>query len=593
MSKVFNKYFERILIWQAKTIDQRRLILILSLIIGIITGLTAVLLKNIVHFTGTFLLEYQVFKGINYFYLALPLLGILLTVLYINYFIKEDISHGISKVLAAISRKGSYIKSHNTYSSVITSTATVGFGGSVGLEAPVVYTGAAIGSNLSKWFNLNYKTSTLLLACGAAGAIGGIFKAPIAATIFALEVLMVDLTMWAIIPLLISAVSGASISALLMGSQAVFSFTIYEYFPIGNIPWYIILGVVCGVTSLVFNKLVQKTESRFERIQSIYKRAIIGGLVLGLLIFLFPPLFGEGYISLKDILGGNPEDIINHSIFAQFKNDFYWFIFFLAALIFTKIIAVGITTGSGGIGGVFAPSLFVGGIVGFLSAQLLNKISWIQVSPRNFALIGMAGIMSAVMHAPLTSIFLIAEITGGYSLFIPLIITSTISYLTIKYFDKHSIYTKNLAIKGELITHNKDQAILTLMNIKKLIENDFSTLKPHFKLGEIVDVVKNSKRNVYPVLNDAGELLGIIHLNDIRHLLFSKDLYQSYTAINLMVSPQLIINHNENLKRVINTFEKSEDWNLPVLENGKYIGFISKSQLLNTYRKMMVEFSDD
>lgn len=586
-------FISKILIWVTGNLTHRQLILSLSLIIGVLSGLAAVLLKNTVYYTNEFLSGRLAAETSNLIYLAFPAIGILLTVLFTRYMIRDHISHGVSKVLHAISRKDSELASHNSYSSMFASTMTVGFGGSVGLEAPIVLTGASIGSNIGRFLKLNYKTITLLIACGATGAISGIFKSPIAAMIFSLEVLMLDLTMWSIIPLLISAVSGATIATLLMGQGAVFYFTLHEPFLIENIPWYILLGVFTGLVSFYFTWCSLRVEGKFQKIRSPYHRLFYGGALLGILIFLFPPLYGEGYGTLRSLLSGDATEIAAGSLISVLRNNYWVFLGFLILILVFKVIAMAATTGSGGVGGIFAPSLYMGGVTGFIAASLLNNFSFINVSERNFALVGMAGVMAGVMHAPLTAIFLIAEITGGYELFIPLIITSTIAYLTIMYFEPHSIYTKRLAARGELITHHKDKAVLTLMKLGPVIEKDLRTIHPDATLGELVKVVSKSNRNIFPVVDEDENLLGIVLLDNIRDIMFKPSRYDNVFVRDVMDIPPDTVSFDENMESVMLKFEDSGAWNLPVIENNKYVGFISKSKIFSAYRKILLQFSSE
>lgn len=594
MARLLHIYKQTVIrIWYFRDHNPRSFIFLLSIITGIAGGLSAVILKNIVHLTGKAV--FSVFdKNVpNFLVLALPGIGILLTVLFIRFLIRDNISHGITKVLQAISQNSSRIKPHNCYSSVIASTLTVGFGGSVGLEAPTVYTGAAIGSNIASGFRLNYKYRTLLIACGCSAAVAGIFKAPIAATIFALEVLMIDLSMWSIIPLLISSVTGATISYFLMGNDVMFSFTLYEPFAKTRIPFYILLGVFCGFLSIYFTISLRHMEHFFGKIKKEYQKIIIGGIALGIMIFLLPPLFGEGYSSLNAILGGVPEDIANNSIFYGWKNSPWLFLLFLDMVLLFKVFAGAATTGPGGIGGVFAPSLFMGGITGFIFSRAINNFNWVHLSERNFALVGMAGIMSGIMHAPLTSIFLIAEITGGYSLFIPLIITSTIAYLTKSYFDPHSVYTQKLAAEGSLITHHKDKALLQLLNTDRLIEYDCVTVSPDAKLGDLVDIISKSKRNVFPVVDAENKFVGAILLDDVREVMFNTHAYDNTHIKPYIIRPRQTLDVKDSAREVLNKFEISEAWNLPVLDNGKFVGMISKSRLLSLYRELLVQMSEE
>jgi chloride channel protein, CIC family len=583
----------KILIWVISNLRHRQLLLSLSLIIGILSGLAAVVLKNTVYYTNEFLTGRLAAETGNLIYLAFPAIGILLTVVFARYIIKDSFSHGVSKVLHSISRKDSVLASHNSYSSMVASTMTVGFGGSVGLEAPIVLTGASIGSNIGRFLKLNYRTITLLIACGATGAIAGIFKSPIAAMIFSLEVLMLDLTMWSIIPLLISAVTGATIATLLLGQGAVFYFTLQEPFFIENIPWYILLGITTGLVSLYFTRASLRIEGRLKNVSSPYHRLFYGAAILGILVYIFPPLYGEGYSTLRSLLSGDATEIAAGSLIAGVRDHYWIFLGFLVCILFFKVIAMAATTGSGGVGGIFAPSLYMGGVTGFVVASLINNLSFISVSERNFALVGMAGLMAGVMHAPLTAIFLIAEITGGYELFIPLIITATISYLTIMYFEPHSIYTKRLAARGELITHHKDKAVLTLLKMGPVIETDLKTVHPEATLGEMVKIVSASKRNIFPVVDEDNILLGIVLLDNIRDIIFKPAQYDIVKVRDIMVIPPDTVNSNENMESVMRKFEDSEAWNLPVVDNSKYVGFISKSKIFSAYRKILLQFSSE
>jgi CIC family chloride channel protein len=573
--------------------NPRSFIIIQSILIGLITGLIAVLLKNIVHFTGRELYKNSSPAHPQFLYLALPGIGILLTVLYLRYFIKDDISHGISKVLKAISKSYSRIKFHNTYSSVISSTLTVGFGGSVGLEAPIVYTGSAVGSNLGGFFKQDYKTTSLLLACGAAGAIAGIFKAPIAATIFALEVLMIDLSMWSIIPLLLASVSGALVSYFLMGDNVMFNFTLFDAFEKKNIAYYLVLGLTCGFISVAFMRQLAFFEKKMASIKNLWQKITIGAVVLSILIFLMPPLFGEGYLTLQFLQGKNPEQINQLIQFDFLKTDINSILIFLTIVVLFKGLAVAVTTGSGGVGGVFAPALFIGGVTGYIVAELLNKLAFINVSVRNFSLAGMAGVMAGIMHAPLTAIFLVAEITGGYSLIIPLIVTAATCYLTVRYFEKDSIYMKELISKGETLTHHKDKNILTLLKIEKVIETDWITLKTSDSLRDIVDLFRKYDRNLFPVVGKNSELLGLVMLNDIRDKMFNQELLDTTFVVDYYLQPPAVLDYDDSFERIMKAFNDTNSWNLPVLKDGKFVGIISKSKLFSEYREMMVQLSHD
>lgn len=585
--------FIRIHKWRVRNIGHRNFVLILALIIGLISGLAAVLLKNTVHYTHFFLTRGFDARDGNLLYLAYPLFGMALTVLFVRYVVKDNISHGVSRILYAISKNNGFIRSHNNYSSLVASTITVGFGGSVGLEAPIVLTGASIGSNLARVMRMDYKTMTLMIGCGAAGAIAGIFKAPIAALIFALEVLMLDLTMASLIPLLIAAVTGASISAFLMGSAVIFTFSVSEPFNLANIPFYIILGIVTGLVSLYFTRANIFIESRIGKIKRPLNKLLIGGITVSTLIFILPPLYGEGYEVLTAILNGRGDDILNNSFFYSFRENHWLFMIFLLLVLFLKVVAMAFTTAGGGVGGIFAPSLFMGGVAGFLTSRFINFFGYHQLPEGNFALAGMAGVMAAVMHAPLTAIFLIAEITGGYELFIPLMITATISYLTINLYEPHSIYTKRLAARNELITHDKDKAALSRMSIQRLIENNFLTIGPDNTLGELVKVITQSSRNVFPVTDEQNNFLGVVFINDIRHIMFNHELYDSTYVRNLMYMPEPLVSIDESMEDVAQKFSECAHYNLPVLNKGKYIGFVSRANVFSAYRSLIKEYSTD
>jgi len=585
--------FGSILIWRIRNIGDRQFILLLSIVIGLLSGLAAIVLKNLVYYTHYFMTNGFKFTEENFWYLALPGMGILLTVLFVKFFVKDNIGHGVSRILYAISKKSGILKIHNTYTSMIGSSLTVGFGGSVGLEAPIVLTGSAIGSNLGRMFRLNYKTIILLIGCGSAGAIAGIFKAPIAGVIFAIEVLMLDLTMATLIPLMIAAVTAATVAYFLMGSEVIFSFDVTSPFMLNDIPFFILLGIFSGLVSFYFTRTAMYTELKFGKIKNTYLRLLFGGALLGLLIFIFPSLFGEGYEALEDILKGEGESIINQSIFKSFIDNKYLFLLLLLLILIFKVIAMSATTGSGGVGGIFAPSLFMGGISGFFVARFINSFTSFNVSESNFSLVGMAGIMAGVMHSPLTAIFLIAEITGGYALLPPLIITATISYLTIMYFEPHSIYTKRLARRGELMTHHKDKAVLSMMKVQKLIETNFKTIRPDATLGDLVKVISSSSRNVFPVVDEAGMFCGILLLDHIREIMFRPELYENTMVSSLMVMPEVTVESAESMEAVAQKFQKSGKFNLAVLKEGKYLGFVSRANVFSSYRKLLKDFSDD
>ena len=584
--------FARSFAWRLRHISERQLTLLLSLVTGCLAGLAAVVLKNTLYYTSLFLTNQFSTQEVHYLFLVYPFIGIVLTVLFVRYIIRDNISHGISRILYAISRNHSDIKPHNTYSSLIGCTLTLGFGGSVGPEAPIVMTGSAVGSNLARIFHLNYKTTTLLVACGAAGAISGIFNAPIAGTLFAIEILMLELTMTSLIPLLVSSVSAALVANFLMGQEVLFTFHLEQPFFYHNIPFYLILGIFCGFISLFFIRGSIGIEKAVGRIRMV-PRLILGGALLGLMIFIFPSLFGEGYFVLKEILNGNTHVIGNHAFFGSLKENPYIYLAIVGILIFMKVIAMAITQGSGGIGGTFAPALFVGGISGFFFSRMINLLLPWTVSESNFTLVGMAGVMAGVMHAPLTAIFLIAEITGGYVLLIPLIIVASIAYLSIYYFEPYSIYARQLAANKELMTHHKDNAVIGMMKIKSLIETDFQTISYDATLGNLVEVIAASRRNIFPVVDGQGNFKGIVSLDSIRKIMFDKELYEKILIRDLLTLPEDHISPDDPMEKVIHLFEESERYNIPVLKDGKYVGFLSRANVFSEYRNLLKHLSDE
>lgn len=564
-----------------------------STLIGIIGGISAVILKNLVSLTEELIYHNKNFN-FNYWTIFFPTIGIILTVIFIKYWVKMDISHGVEKVLFAISKKRSIIDKKNTYSSIIASCLTIGFGGSVGTEAPIVYTGAAIGSNIAQEFKLNLKLRTLFIACGCSAAIAGIFKAPIAAIIFSLEVIMIDLSMWSLIPILISSTTGALISYFLLGDNISFYFAIFEPFDKSKIPYYIILGVICGFFSLYFIKIGRLIEKKFSASKSIYLKAILGGLAVGILIFIFPPLFGEGYIGLQHLMSSHPESIAKNSFFYILRENDYFLILFLVGILFIKVVASSFTTSSGGIGGVFAPALFTGGILGFVFTKIINLTSFTKLSEHNFTLVGMAGVMAGIMHAPMTSIFLIAEITGGYSLLFPLIITSTIAYLVKYHFDKHSVYTYNLKRNNEMITHNKDKEAIRRMNIKNLIEKNFVKISLSLSFSEFInEVIPSSSKKFFIIEDSDQKFKGYIILDDLINILLHKERYESLHIVDLITQPSECISLLDDNETIFRVFDKSKSLYLPVVENDQFIGMLSKSKLLDKYRKLIVDFSED
>ena len=588
-----NKYLISFLKTKIFDLDQRKLIYILSLVVGLLSALAAAILKNAIHYTHLFLTQGIRHDSGGYLYLAYPVLGMLITLLFVKFVVKEKIGHGISRILYAISKKKSHIRTHNTWTSLIASTITIGFGGSVGAEAPIVLTGSSIGSFIGRFFKMNYRNVTLLIGCGAAGAISGIFKAPIAGIVFTLEILMLDLTTSSIVPLLISSVTAATVAYFLMGDKVLFTFSVKESFIITNIPWYIVLGLTCGLISHYFSWMTLKLESGYEKIKNDYVRLGIGGIVLGLLIYIFPPFFGEGYDTIMALLQGNTDIVTGSSLFGQINNNTWTIIIFMICLVFLKVVATSSTNGAGGVGGIFAPTLFIGGVTGYVVANLLNRFVNISLPDNRFVLVGMAGMMAGVMHAPLTAIFLIAEITGGYDLLIPLIITSTIAYITIRGFEKHSIYHVELARRGELITHDKDKAVMTFMDWKKDIETDLYKVKSTDTLRDLVHIISKSKRNIYPVVDEYNILEGVVLLDDVREIMFNPELYDETLMRDVMTIPPSYIDKDEGIDAVMESFRTTGAWNLPVLDKGYYVGFISKARIYSTYRELLIQFSEE
>ncbi len=569
------------------------MLLVLAFITGLLSGLSAVILKNLIHFFAWVLKGWFDTSAESYLYLIYPGVGMLIVLLFVKYVIKDNIGHGVTKVLQALSKNESRIKAHNTWSSVATSSVTIGFGGSVGAEAPIVYTGAAIGSNLGRAMGLSYKHVSILLGCGAAGAIAGIFKAPLAGILFTLEILLFSISVTSVLPLLISAVTAATVSFVFFGKAVVFSNSI-QSFNFANIPLYILLGIVCGFISLYFTRTTLKVEERLKSVVNPYKRWIISAISLGLLIFIFPPLYGEGYESLTALLNGDASKAIGPNIFGALLNDKWFVLIFFFAVIFFKVLAMSFTNGGGGVGGTFGPTLFVGGVTGFVFARFINLVGIQQIPEANYALVGMAGLMAGVMQAPLTAIFLIAEITGGYILFMPLIITSAVSFITIRSFEKYSIYTKRIALDGELLSHDSDKTVLTLLKTSDLIEKDFITIHLDSKLATLVAAVANSRRNIFPVIDDNGTLSGIIYLDDIREVMFNRELYDELPVRGFVKTPPAVVNKSDKMERVMTKFENSGAWNLPVTDcEGHYLGFVSKSKIFSAYRELLQQVSHE
>ena len=590
-------WLQRLHEWRVEHVSEKMFMIILALIVGFFAAVAAFVLHWIINQIVLLLTSHFNRTGANWLYLVYPVVGIYLTSLFVRYIVKDNISHGITRILYAISSNKSRLKSHNCWSSVIASAITIGFGGSVGAEAPIVLTGSAIGSNLGKLFHLDRKMLMTLVGCGAAGAIAGIFKAPIAGLVFTLEVLMIDMTMSALLPILVSSVTATCFIYIFRGDAALFTFHLDSEWSVQRIPACVLLGITCGLVSLYFIRMMGVCEDVFARFKDKpYVRLAIGGTVLSLLIFLFPALYGEGYSSINLLLNGRTEadwnSILNNSLFSGHGS---MLIPFIALVLFTKVIATSATNGGGGCGGTFAPSLFIGCFAGFLFSRLWNIYQiGVYVPEKNFALLGMAGVMSGVMHAPLTGIFLIAELTGGYTMFMPLMIVSVCAYLTIIIFEPHSIYGYRLARQGKLLTHHTDHAVLTLMNLDSVIERDYLSVEPDMELGQIVHKISRSHSTVLPVLDAAGKLLGEIDIMKIRNVVFRIELYHHFTAAQLMTEPKARLSDATPMADVMRAFDKTgANW-LPVFDvENRLMGYVSRQRIYTMYRKMVADMSED
>ncbi|MDD6473974.1 MAG: chloride channel protein [Sodaliphilus pleomorphus] len=590
-------WYLRLILWREKHIPEKTFVVMLAIVIGIASGLAAVLLKFLISTISTVINSVGVTTQANYYYLLFPIVGILLSGLYVRYVVRDNISHGVTRVLYAIAQKKSRLKTHNMYASLVASSLTIGCGGSVGAEGPIVFTGAAIGSNLGQAFRLSPHLLMMLVGCGAAAGIAGIFKAPIAGVLFTVEVLMLDLTAGSVMPLIMASVAGATVSYVFTGYNVEFFFSQSEPFYTSRIPYVIVLGVMCGFVSLYFNKTIGLMEDVFGRMQGRWQRFMLGSVVLSVLIFLFPPLFGEGYGAINNLLNGDVASIFDNSLFYSFRNNTMSTILFVGGLCLFKSFATSATNGGGGVGGTFAPSLYVGCMAGFFFAYTLNAVGFaspsVPLSIKNFALLGMAGVMAGVMQAPLMAIFLTAEMTGGYSLFLPLLIVAAISYGTCRVFTPYSIYTKRLAKRGELLTHQKDQSVLTLLKMDSVIETDFIPVHPDMCLKQMVDVISKSKRNLFPVTDNDNNLLGVVLLDDIRNIMFRPDLYRRMKVERFMSMPPAKVELGTPMEKVMKTFDDTKAWNLPVVDKGKYVGFVSKSKIFNSYRQVLKHYSYD
>lgn len=595
--KVMNRFqttLEKFHRWRNKNLSTKTFVVLLSIIIGVISGFVAVLIKNSVR------LMHNLVNGIfaesmhNYLYFIYPLVGITLVVLFIRFVLRKPVRHGVPNVLYSISKRKGYISRHNLYSSIVTSALTVGFGGSVGLEGPTVTTGAAFGSQLSRFFRLEYKYVMLMLACACAGSMAAIFKAPIAAIVFAVEVIMIDLTTFSLVPLLLSSSSAVLISYLFLGMDVLYPFQVKNVFELSSFPYYIVLGILAGLVSAFFIKGYVYSEKLFSKLKNRTTRLLVGGLALGMLIFLFPSLYGEGYDAINKGLAGNLNYLFDKSLFVPLSDQFYMVLLLLVSVVLLKVVATSATFGAGGVGGIFAPTLFMGVNTGLFFGLFCKEVLKLgNVDTSNFALMGMGGLIAGVLHAPLTGIFLIADISGGYKLFVPLMITATFSYLTVRAFTPNSVYAIQLAQRKQLVTHHKDKHVLSIMNVPDLIENDFVILPPDGKLRDLVNAISVSHRNLFPIVESDGTMLGMVKMDDVRHLIFKQEVYDTISLKELMYMPEHYISPRDSMDEVAHKFESSGRYNLAVMDNGKYLGFISKANVFSDYRKHVEDMSHD
>jgi len=592
IKKLRKRFFK----WRYKHISNKHFISIASAIIGLLSGLVAVTIKNLTHFIQE-LLEGEFIREIhNVFYFIFPIIGLFLVLLSIKYIVKKPVEHGIPSTLYSISKLKGLMPRRMMWASLLTAPLTVGFGGSVGLEGPTVATGAAIGSNFSRIFHLNQTTRTLLIGAAAAGTMASIFKAPIAAIVFAVEIFSLELTLASMIPLLLASITAVLTSYFFFGDDVLLHFQVQDKFQLIDVTFYIFLGVATSMVSIYFSKVYFGVGNFFKRFGNPYKRLLIGGVLLGTVVYFIPPLFGEGFVTINNVLKGNITEVVKNNIFHTVNDNIWVIVTLLIGLVLFKVVAMSFTFGAGGIGGVFAPTLFTGSVFGYLTALIINNSNLFshQLSLTNFAMVGMAGLMAGVLHAPLTAIFLIAEITGGYELFVPLMIVASISFLITKKYIPHNIYAAELAKRGQLITHDKDNNVLMMLDINKIVETNFIVLTPEMKLGEVLkNAVTKSSRNHFPVVNEGYEFLGVIRLDDIRHIMFDTEIYDKVKVSDLMHADAGIINlDKDNAQIIMNKFKMTGAWNLPVVKKGKYYGYISKSRLLTAYRRKLIHVTN-
>lgn len=583
----------RLVMVLTKRLSNRQLMMLLAVIVGLVAGFGTFVFEWLLYWIKQGLVSWFPVDKAGYLYLVYPAVGIIIATLFVRYFVKDNISEGVTRVLYAISRKGSRIKPHNCYTSIIGGATTIGFGGSVGPEAPIVLTGAAIGSNIGQFMRLNYKDITLLLGCGAGAALAAIFKAPITGLVFVLEILMIDITVGSVVPLLIATVSATTLVFFLKGFDPILPVAVGDSFVLSHIPMYVVLAVLCGFVSYYFTTVNTRINALFSRQKSQYRKWLYGGVILGVLIFVFPPLYGEGYEAFTGLMHGDITNLFNNSLFYSYRHIPWVIVLYLLAIMFFKVVAMAATNAAGGVGGTFAPSLFVGAFTGGTLAFICNTWLGMNLSVVNFTLVGMAGVMSGVMNAPLTSIFLIAELSNGYGLFVPLMLVSSVSFFIDYYLEPDSIYTKKLRQRGELLTHNKDKSVMVFLHLNKLIETDFQTVTVQTTLGELVKLISAAKRNIFPVVDRDNALLGVVQLDDLRADMFEPKKYANPIG-DYMIPPPDVIMQNEQITSVLKRFDKSGAWMLPVIDkNNRYLGFVSKSKILAAYRDQLMEMSQD
>ncbi len=580
-------YFLRL----TRRLSTRQMLMVLAVIVGVLAGLGTFLFEVLLHGIGQGLTRWFSVDRAQFLYLIYPAIGIILATLFVRHIVRDNISEGVTRVLYAMSRRDSRIARHNCWTSIVGGATTIGFGGSVGPEAPIVLTGAAIGSNVAQLARLNYRHTTLLLCCGAGAALAAIFKAPITGVIFVLEILMLDITATSIIPLLIATVTATTIAFILRGFDPIIAVTLRpeDAFELWQIPLFILLGVACGLMAWYFTSMNSRVGAFFKQQPTQYRKWLIGGVIIGLLIFIFPPLYGEGYDAFVGLMHGQTDQLFNNSLFYRFSHIEWVIILFVVATMFFKVIAMATTNAAGGIGGTFAPSLFVGAFTGAALALICNALFNWNVPIASFTLVGMAGVMAGVMNAPLTSIFLIAELSNGYGLFIPLMITACISFAVNYYLDPDSIYTKQLRQKGELLTHDKDQSVFVFLKLEELMETDFIRIRSHMTLGDLITIISSARRNIFPVIDDFGRLLGVVQLDDLRKDMFKREKYGNSIMTYMIQPPDRILQH-EAIQSILPKFEDNRTWMLPVVDrDNHYLGFISKSRILNAYREQLVK----